>query len=69
MQNWKKVYTTGSPVRAEIVKNILDQSAIPAIVVNKRDSSYQAFGEVEIHVRGIDVLWALKILADEVEFE
>jgi uncharacterized protein len=65
----EKVYTTTDPVRAELVRSILDQSEIPAIVVNKKDSSYQAFGEVEVHVRGVDVLWALKILADEVRFE
>jgi hypothetical protein len=63
------VYTTSSPIRAELVRGVLDQSDIVAIVVNKKDSSYQAFGELEIHVKASDVLRALKILADEVEFE
>jgi hypothetical protein len=56
-------------MRAELVRGVLDQSDIVAIIINKKDSSYQAFGELEIHVRASDVLRALKILADEVDFE
>ena len=48
--NWTKVYTTSDPIRAEIIKQALVEHDIPAVVMNKQDSSYKAFGVVNILV-------------------
>jgi uncharacterized protein len=32
MDNWQKVFSDGSPVRAEIVKSVLEENGIPAVV-------------------------------------
>jgi hypothetical protein len=47
---WKRVFKTNRQFEAELVKGNLENNNIPAIVVNKQDSSYLAFGYVEVHV-------------------
>jgi len=48
--NWVKVYTTENPYSAEIIKQGLIESEIPAVVLNKQDSSYKVFGVLEVMV-------------------
>lgn len=38
--NWVKVYTTSNQYEAEIIKQSLIENEIPAVVMNKQDSSY-----------------------------
>jgi len=53
-QNWIKVYTTENPVTAEIIKQGLIENDIAAVLMNKKDSSYQTFGLVDIMVNKED---------------
>lgn len=48
--NWVSIYSTDKPWQAEIAKQVLFDNGIEAVVINKRDSSYLAFGEVEVYV-------------------
>lgn len=48
-KNWIKVFTTTNPIEAEITKQMLEAHQIPAVVMNKQDSSYR-FGQVELYV-------------------
>lgn len=48
--NWVCVYSTTLPHLAEVIIGNLESSNIPAVKINKRDSSYGGFGQVEIHV-------------------
>lgn len=48
--NWIKVYTTENPYTAEIIKQALIENEIPAVVMNKQDSSYKSFGVLTILV-------------------
>jgi hypothetical protein len=52
--NWVKVYTTQDPVTAEIVKQGLLENDIAAVIMNKKDSSYQVFGMVDVMVSATD---------------
>jgi hypothetical protein len=57
MENdWKKIKTYTNAVQAEIVKQMLEENGIPAVVLNKQDSSY-LFGKIELYVNeaSIDV--------------
>lgn len=57
MENdWKKIKTYTNAVQAEIVKQMLEENGIPAVVLNKQDSSY-LFGKIELYVNeaAIDV--------------
>ncbi|MCD0487288.1 DUF2007 domain-containing protein [Pedobacter sp. MC2016-14] len=48
--NWVKVFTTEDPLTAEIIKQGLIAEEIPAVVLNKQDSSYKVFGLLDIMV-------------------
>ncbi|MEX2594084.1 MAG: DUF2007 domain-containing protein, partial [Anditalea sp.] len=37
MAKWQKVFETGSSVRAEIVKGVLEENGVIAIIVNKKE--------------------------------
>lgn len=56
--NWVKIYTTQDPIHAEIIKQGLLEQDIAAVIMNKKDSSYQAFGWVDIMVNQADTAHA-----------
>lgn len=68
MNNWQKVYTTPNGHQAEIVKAVLETHDFPAVVMNRKDSSYH-FGYFEVFVNAEDAPTALTIIADEINFE
>jgi 3-dehydroquinate synthase class II len=47
---WIKVFETAFPHEAEIVKTMLVENGIPAVVMNKQSSSFNSFGLVEVMV-------------------
>ena len=47
--NWTKLKVYNQAYEAEIVKNMLIENNIPAVVLNKKDTSY-LFGVVELYV-------------------
>ena len=50
MNQWFKIYTSPNLPQASIVKGMLEENLVPVMVVNKQDSSYLNFGEIEIYV-------------------
>ena len=64
--NWIKIYTSTDPFKIELLKGFLDENNIVAMSINKKDSSYLAFGEVELLVDAKDVMKA-KILIKKQE--
>jgi hypothetical protein len=60
-EQWEKVYSTNAEYQAEILKALLEEENIVSIVVNKQDSSYLSFGEVEVYVKSEDILKAKQI--------
>ena len=46
---WIKIYTSSDFFKAEMVRQSLVENEIEAVLLNKKDSSYQ-FGEVQILV-------------------
>ena len=69
MSKWSKVYESKKPYRSEIVKDILEQNGIKAIVMDRKDSAYDIFGQLEVHVKAEEVLTALRIIEDDIKFE
>ena len=49
MNSWYKIYITDSYAEANIIKGMLEENSIKAIMLNKQDSSY-LFGEIELYV-------------------
>ena len=48
--DWFKLYTTRNYAEANIIKGLLEENNIQTIILNKQDSSYLAFGEIELYV-------------------
>lgn len=69
MKDWSLVYKTKDQSRAEIVKGVLTERGINAVVINKKDSSLPlSHGQMEILVPSDVVLRAIKIVNDEIAF-
>ena len=70
MKDWTVVYKTPISSSAEIVKGVLMDRGITAVIINKKDSSIQINnGQVEVMVPRDQVLNAMKIVNDEITFE
>ena len=50
MQQWHLLYKTRSYAEASIVQGMLAENQIPVQVMNKQDSCYLNFGDIEIFV-------------------
>ena len=50
MNNWFLLYTTRNYTEASIIKGMLEENEIQVVILNKQDSSYLSFGEIELYV-------------------
>lgn len=60
-KDWIKIYSTGVGYKAEILKGLLIENNVDAVIINKKDSSY-GFGELELYVSADDVVKAKHII-------
>ena len=68
MENWNKVFETPMQVRAEIVKGILEEHQIQAVILNKKETIYQIFGNYEVHVQHENMMEANNLIQNEITF-
>ncbi len=52
MLPWQKVYATRNPAEASIIQGMLEENHVPVQIMNKQDSSYLNFGDIELFVPG-----------------
>ena len=70
MKGWIAVYKSPIYSRAEIVKSILSEMDITAVVINKKDTTLHLIdGQVEVMVQKEDVLKAMQIIQNEISFK
>ena len=50
MQPWQKIYATRNLAEASIVQGMLEENNVPVQIMNKQDSSYLNFGDIELYV-------------------
>ncbi|MFY7899684.1 MAG: putative signal transducing protein [Chitinophagaceae bacterium] len=50
MQQWHLLYKTKSLSEASIIQGMLEENDIPVQILNKQDSSYLIFGDIELYV-------------------
>lgn len=48
-KDWTKIREFNNEIHAEMVKQMLEANGIPAVLMNKKDSSY-LFGKLELFV-------------------
>lgn len=59
------MYRTKDRIRAELMKDKLEEHGIVTVIINKQDSSYLMFGELEVHVPVDKIMEANKIINDD----
>lgn len=50
MNSWIKIFATRSFAEASIIQGMLEENQVPVQQLNKQDSSYVNFGEIELYV-------------------
>lgn len=65
--DWQRIYSSQKVVHAEIVKGVLDQHGIAAVLLNKQDSNY-LIGFYEVHVQARHRAQAEEIIRNEISF-
>ena len=63
MHNWKSILKTRVLSDAQLLAGLLNDNDIPAQVLNKQDSSYLVFGEIEVFVPETMYEDAMKIIS------
>jgi len=61
-KDWVKLATLNNLQKAEILRTLLESEGIETVVLNKKDSAYAVFGELEIYCHAENALKALEIL-------
>ena len=61
-KRWSILKISSQVFELEMMKGFLLENGIDAVVMNKRDSSYQVFGEAELLVKQDDLPRAEKLL-------
>jgi hypothetical protein len=57
--NWTHIYTTTNQLEAAIITDMLRAKGIETVTLNKRDSSYLAFGNIEVYCNPDEAIQAL----------
>lgn len=60
-KDWTKIKVYTNAIEAEIVRQMLVENDIPAVVLNKQDSSYH-FGKIELYVAETNKESALELI-------
>ncbi|MDT3404395.1 putative signal transducing protein [Mucilaginibacter terrae] len=61
-KNWVKIYTSSNYYQAEIIKQVLLEHEIGAVLLNKQASSHQNFGSVEVYIHEEDFSQAIELM-------
>jgi len=61
-ENWIKITSSKQAYKIELLKGFLKGHNIISVSINKKDSSYLAFGEIELFVDSKDVLKAKNLI-------
>ena len=49
-KNWINIFSSDNPIEVEIIKQMLVENNIVAVVLSKQDSSYNMFGTIDLYV-------------------
>jgi len=61
-QGWVKIYTSDLDFKANMVSTVLKDHDIDVIIMNKKDSSYLAFGAIELYIHQANFDKAIEII-------
>ena len=69
MNNWSVVFESKHLHKVEIVKDVLFDRDLEPVIVNKKDTAYNIFGQYEVHVASEHAVRAIRIIENDIKFE
>ena len=60
--NWIRIFSSKQEYQVELLKGMLEENNIIAVSINKKDSSYLAFGDIELFVENKNALQAKNLI-------
>ncbi len=65
MENdWVKVFTSSLSHQVELMRVILLEKGVEAVILNQQDSFYKSIGDISLLVKGENVILAKKIISE-----
>ena len=61
-RNWTKIFVSTNPNLIDLFVQLLDEQNIKSVAINKKDSSYTIFGNIELYVKDTDMEKSKKII-------
>ena len=61
-KGWNKVFVSQDKRLTTLLTSLLDKEAVLAVSINKQDSSYGMFGNIEIYVQESEIHKAKEII-------
>jgi hypothetical protein len=61
-KNWVKIFTSANYYQAEIIKQMLLEHEIDAVLLNRQASSHQSFGNIEVYVHQRNFSEAIELM-------
>lgn len=61
-KNWVKIYTSTDYYQAEIIKQVLIEHEIDAVLLNRQSSSHRNFGNIEVYIHEEDFSRAIELM-------
>ena len=62
--SWEKIFSTRVFAEASIIEGVLAENDVPVQLLNKQDSSYQMFGDIQLYVPH-DMVAIARVLIDQ----
>lgn len=63
-KDWKIARTYGKAYLANIAIEVLADNNITGVIMNKKDSSYLTFGDIDVYVEAVHLEKAIELLKD-----
>lgn len=61
-KEWIKIYTSNNSFKTSLVTSVLKDHFIDVVEINKKDSSYLNFGEIELYIHPQNFDEAIEII-------
>ena len=62
-KNWTKIFTSTNPNLVNLLEKLLEEKNIHSVSINKKDSSYTIFGNIELYVKDTEVEKSKEIIS------
>ena len=69
MSKWASIFESKHEYKAEIVKDVLTDKGFEPVILNKKDTAYNIFGQYEVHVTAEHAVRAIRIVENDINFE